>query len=734
SPGEFGNAMKVGAMRLRGQKGELEAMGEDVDGVIEGVSKIQTQIANLTNGKVNIFEDDNETLKSTYEIYTEIGKVYNTMSDKDQASITEILFGKQRGSAGSALLLNIEEATKVYQDSLNAAGSMDEEFAKHQESAEAAVIRLQESIIGLSSNVISGDLVKNLANTGAGVITFADNVHLLELALRAAMGVGIAKFALNTSKTFIQVSGSVKKFSNAMNLLNQAKKTGINDAILQNLGQATKDLTDDQLKLFMSSNLLDDKMKKQIITNQGLIGKKKTAKLATLGLDAATKAETASTVAATTATFSLKGAMLGLGATIKSVFLSNPIGWAIIGISTAVSVLSAVTDGAKHKTEEYRQKALDAANTANEQSRSIAELTTKYIALSETVNLDENSKAELLSLQGQLMQNFKLEGQTIEELTIKYGNLTEAIKAKSIEALKASQNDLTAGIIASENNLLDAGSGGFIESKNVINASGDNAIAAFKALERAKMISSGSFGSSGGVFTLTGDDNTVNGILENYNNLGNALEVLQNSFSTTELENNSLYVAMLERYKEIQPSVDEYNLSIENLNQNLANQEILNSLRGKEIPKTKEAFDVWSKSVIDSAKDNEDFIGSVSDIENAVIMLLSKAPEFQEFVDITKMLASAPIVPQTPTDVITAFTIIEETLSSVSTAFGEVTDKGNLSAKTLSELSKSFGTLSTFDGFINVLGNVNSTTSDITNALKAMVIEYVSTSSVLQNV
>lgn len=124
SPDEVGNMSKVLAARLRGQRGELEALNEDTDGMIESVNKIQTQILNLTHNKVNIFEADNETLKSTYDIIREIGAVYDTLSDKDQADLLEIIAGKQRMSAVASLLLNYKELEKVKNASMNADNSM----------------------------------------------------------------------------------------------------------------------------------------------------------------------------------------------------------------------------------------------------------------------------------------------------------------------------------------------------------------------------------------------------------------------------------------------------------------------------------------------------------------------------------------------------------------------------------------------------------------------------------
>lgn len=52
---ESGNMLKVLSMRIRGMKGELEALGEEYED-IESISKIQTQILNRTRGSVNIFD------------------------------------------------------------------------------------------------------------------------------------------------------------------------------------------------------------------------------------------------------------------------------------------------------------------------------------------------------------------------------------------------------------------------------------------------------------------------------------------------------------------------------------------------------------------------------------------------------------------------------------------------------------------------------------------------------
>lgn len=57
-------------------------MGESTDGVVESVSKLQSKIKALSG--VNILTDAGE-YKDTYTILMEIGKVWEDMSDIDQA-------------------------------------------------------------------------------------------------------------------------------------------------------------------------------------------------------------------------------------------------------------------------------------------------------------------------------------------------------------------------------------------------------------------------------------------------------------------------------------------------------------------------------------------------------------------------------------------------------------------------------------------------------------------------
>lgn len=96
-PREAGNAVKVLSLRLRNTKGKLEEIGESTEGMVESVTRLQTQLLNLTNGKVNIMANP-DTFKSTYQVMKEIANVWDDLTDVKRANIIELIAGKHRAN------------------------------------------------------------------------------------------------------------------------------------------------------------------------------------------------------------------------------------------------------------------------------------------------------------------------------------------------------------------------------------------------------------------------------------------------------------------------------------------------------------------------------------------------------------------------------------------------------------------------------------------------------------
>lgn len=423
SPEEGADMLKVASMRLRGQVDALKEMGEDAKGVSADITKIQQQIYELTGNKVNIFEDEN-TLKSTYQMILEIGEVFDSLDDRSQADLLEKMFGKQRASAGAALLLNYEELEKIKNDSMNAANSMAEEYSKYMESAEAHLTIFKEKLVETYSMFMSGDMIKYTADLGSGILDLVNSTDLLRhgilavLALKIGRGVTAAGAAIATTAKQMNTLGSA---------LQQIKSLPLDDVLrekkLKEVGEATQKLTEKNLKLLLSQKKLKDSDKIMILNKHNLTDEEAKAKLQKMGLTTATNDQSAANVKEAATTNLLKGAMgslkasvIGVWTSIKVAFMSNPIGFILTGITTIISVATTAISNNNQKIEEMRQKAKEAADEANTIGDEIAELANKYISLSEAVKTDASAKEDLMTTQTELLKKLGLEGEGIDDL------------------------------------------------------------------------------------------------------------------------------------------------------------------------------------------------------------------------------------------------------------------------------------------------------------------------------
>lgn len=160
----------------RMMKGALEELNEETEG-IESISKIQTQILNLTKNKVNIFNDDG-SFKSTYDILKQISEIYNDLADTQKASLTEILFGKVRANQGLAIIQAFQsgQIEKAYETAVGSAGSAQEEFDKLSEGIEDHIQDLKQAFETLSNTVVNSDLIKFIVDSGTTILKLLDSV------------------------------------------------------------------------------------------------------------------------------------------------------------------------------------------------------------------------------------------------------------------------------------------------------------------------------------------------------------------------------------------------------------------------------------------------------------------------------------------------------------------------------------------------------------------------------
>lgn len=161
---EVGTALKTLSMRL--------ATFKDTE-TGEVIPQMTEKIKELTNVDIT---DLNGQLKNTYDIYTEIGKVYKDLDQNTQMQLNEILGGKLRGNIVSAILSNVSELQRAYDLANDSAGSAMNEFEKYQDSIQYSVDRLKEQINGLYTSFIGSDFLKSLTEGTASTIGAIQNI------------------------------------------------------------------------------------------------------------------------------------------------------------------------------------------------------------------------------------------------------------------------------------------------------------------------------------------------------------------------------------------------------------------------------------------------------------------------------------------------------------------------------------------------------------------------------
>lgn len=585
-----GTTMKTVSMYLRAAKTEAEEAGESTEGMANSVSELREELLALTNGKVDIQIDEN-TFKSTYQIMKELADVWGELTDITQANILEQIGGKRNANVVSSMLENFNVAEDVVKTAANSAGSALKENEKYLDSINGKIAEFKATFEELSMNFIDSDFVKQVIELGTGLLNVLnvlakviDKVGGLNTVLYVTVGI-LATIKADAIKTFLVTTlpGAIAKVTSAISTFVAGFK---------------------QLPTVIKA-----------MNSQTALAVPGTSKLSvalkTLGISAST-------------------AQIAVGA--------------LMAVLTAAII---IYQAHKRAQEELRQEAITAANAAAEESNELAELTNKYIDLTSAMQDGNDVSEDLLSVKDQLIKKLDLESDKVKELVGDYADLNDKIKAATVVELQNAERDIRGGLNAYETELVNAAKPSLGTSMNSMSKSWNKKSAtkydsykALQALEAAGYLSSGSYSyytddadkkySLGFAMYLPEegfDLSTVDGIIAAHERLGEMLDIVQDKAGST----NEVYTTLYEQYNKVSEAIGNYENSIGDLNNNLAEQYMLQGLIGKELPSTQEEYDAYRQRVIDSAKESGEFIGSDTDIEAAVDSVLGQQAQFADF-------------------------------------------------------------------------------------------------------
>lgn len=174
---ELAATLQIGQFRVLGMTDALINLGAEIDENVTSISKMQSHVLKLTNGKVSLF-DDNNNLRAYYDILEDVSDVYNNLSAADSSTLLETLFGRQSGAQGETILQAFQsgQIQKALDTALTAEGSALQEQELFLSSLEAKTEQFEAAFQSLSSTILDSELLKGVLDFGTGALNIFDSI------------------------------------------------------------------------------------------------------------------------------------------------------------------------------------------------------------------------------------------------------------------------------------------------------------------------------------------------------------------------------------------------------------------------------------------------------------------------------------------------------------------------------------------------------------------------------
>ena len=437
-------------MYLRAAKAEAEEAGESTEGMANSVSKLRESILMLTDQRVDIMLDEN-TFKSTYEIFRDLAAVWEDMADVDQAALLELIGGKRNSDAVMSLISNFQIAEDALKTANNSAGSAMAENEKRMASIQGRITEFTRSFEEFSARVLDTDLVKTVIDSGSTILdilteivnTFGALPPLIATVtgmFTAVQGIHGNTFGVFDTRWVEDGTTRLTFFGNTLSdvseKFNQARSAGFKfkDALYAalniNFGDAALKIQqyNDRLKVSTENGKsfvgtlseTDSVMKDYLRSLDGgtasLAGYKQYAQQAGASMN----------------TLNIKAKAAAVGVGILNTALNMLISF---GVSFAISAIINGIMSLVNAAHEARVASMEAADEAASTASNLNELLDAYVSLGNAMDAGTASRDEYLAAQDEIISALGLEGQSVQELIGDYNSLRDAIAGAASEEL-----------------------------------------------------------------------------------------------------------------------------------------------------------------------------------------------------------------------------------------------------------------------------------------------------------
>ena len=687
-PSQVGSALRTISLRIRGTSvKELEALGEEVDGAVESVSKLQAKLEGLTG--VDILTDAGD-YKSTYEVLREIAEVWPTLSDMNKAGALELIAGKNRSNAVAAILTNIEDLEGAYEKALEAEGSAMRENEKYLDSIQGRIDQFNNAVQTMWNDELGSAPIKSIVSLGTEIIQLIDKLGLLRTVI---LGFTAIKFGQILFSGF-KVSDIIKEISSLTMGMDMFKK-GTIASTMASTGQ---------------------------VAANGLLAT--SFKVLALNIWGAVKAVTA-------------------------FLFTNPVGWAVLAAGTIVGVVAAIKhfnvsfDEAKEKLKETSDELISVRDSLKSLNN---ELKTTQERIDELNGKETLTIAEQEELDKLIAQNAELERQIrLEEQREKILKKQQALALS--ETLEKDNNLHTttalvgSGRIATEvttNPLADQLTSQYEQQKQMLVDAQNDVIHA--QLEYNKAI--GSNQEENMKKALEDAEKTLANVDKMFSktekDVVDELVRLQETYGSVEWQtgdnleqwqkdlNEDLEVVYENMYK-LQIVSDETGQSAEDAFNWVASKDDVSTF----VNKVKELENLDATNIIET-DGFEEFIQELIEVG----FISDDTPDsIQKVVDSFNTVEESAKSAATATDeagasfktVVSSLSSFEEEIGNLSDVYNEFLENGSASFKSLEGLQEIFGAgdmAEEYEAFVRVLGDSNSTIDEVQTSIESLATSF----------
>lgn len=468
-PDVVGTALKTSSMFLRAAKVEAEEAGVETEGMATSVAKLRDELISLSGVDIML---NNDTFKSTFQVYGELADKWSQISDINQAAILEKLGGKRQANIIAAILTNFDEARKVLETAAGAEGSALAENDKYLESIEGHAQSLERSFEKLSMDFLDEEVVKTVLDVLKSIVETIDYLQSNGM-IAALIGGGFAsklvkdflqiKTVVTDSGTELQMFG--KKFGEAFEKYNiidhgtEVTRGGVGDTLKNRIasifgGRTTMAVDQDVMALQKYAkalkNVFDGKITLANLNQKELFGEGSLAKASASAQEfALTLIDALDNEELTTSQEKFEAisdsiqqwgdeardaakeftAVGQIGEALKANLVSIGIDLAIQGV---VLLITSIVQEQQRQAEILRE----AAEEAREENNNVVEAYEKLQKIRQQATGDKSKNQELIDATNNLASALGMEQEKVDTLKESYDKYAEAVDKETVRVIK----------------------------------------------------------------------------------------------------------------------------------------------------------------------------------------------------------------------------------------------------------------------------------------------------------